>query len=354
MTGKHNALKFVRDFLFSRANREFLIFLFFLALSGIFWLIMALNETYEREIAVPFRVVNVPKDIMLTSDETDTVKMTMRDKGLVLLGYLYGDNIQTVTYSFKNYDRGNGMGMVSNQELHRLVTKRISSSTRITSISPSKLEFYYSTGAKKKVPVRWSGRVTPEQLYFISHVDYWPDSVTVFASESMLDSIKIAYTEPLDYVGFRDTLTVNCRMRKIQGMKTVPEVVKIGFYTDVLTEESIDGIPVKGINMPEGKVLRTFPAKVRVKIVAGVSVYRSLKPSDFEVIADYNELIQSPSEKCNIYLKRSPSNISRATLEVNQVDFLIEEDTSETMGGKAPLQSEGMTNDAASSPKEGT
>ena len=37
----------VRNFLFSRANREFLIFLFFLALSGIFWLLTTLNETVE-------------------------------------------------------------------------------------------------------------------------------------------------------------------------------------------------------------------------------------------------------------------------------------------------------------------
>ena len=40
----------VRNFLFSRTNGEFLIFLFFLILSGIFWLLMTLNETYEKEI----------------------------------------------------------------------------------------------------------------------------------------------------------------------------------------------------------------------------------------------------------------------------------------------------------------
>ena len=332
MTEKNNVFRLIRDFLFSKANREFLIFLFFLALSGIFWLMMTLNETYEREIVVPFRIVNVPKEVVLTSDVTDTVKMTMRDKGLVLLGYVFGDDIKTVPISFKTFDRGNGVVSVSSQDMLKQVNRRLSSSTRVITVSPSKLEFYYSSGDHKKVPVRWSGRVIPEQLYFLSRVEYTPDSVTVFASKEKLDSIKMVYTEPLNYVGFRDTLTVDCHLRKTPGMKTVPEVIKVGFYTDVLTEGSIANIPVQGINMPQGKVLRTFPAKVTVKFVAGVSVYRNLKPSDFLVIADYNELAQSPSEKCNIYLKRSPSGVSRAALNVNQVDFLIEEDSNETEG----------------------
>ena len=37
-----------RNLLFSMFNKEFLIFLFFLLLSGAFWLVMTLNETYER------------------------------------------------------------------------------------------------------------------------------------------------------------------------------------------------------------------------------------------------------------------------------------------------------------------
>ena len=41
------SLKIVRGFLFTLVNKEFLIFLFFLLLSGIFWLLMTLNETYE-------------------------------------------------------------------------------------------------------------------------------------------------------------------------------------------------------------------------------------------------------------------------------------------------------------------
>ena len=176
------------------------------------------------------------------------------------------------------------------------------------------------------MPVRWSGRVIPEHLYFISQTQYWPDSVDVYASPGKLDSITVAYTETLNYANFRDTLIVDCQMAKVKGVKCVPEHIKVGFYTDVLTEESIDDIPIIALNMPEGKVLRTFPAKVKVSFVTGVSQFRNLRPEQFVVTADYKEIIAKPSDKCNIYLKSVPSGISRATLDLKQVDYLIEEE----------------------------
>ena len=43
------------------------------------------------------------------------------------------------------------------------------------------------------------------------------------------------------------------------------------------------------------------------------------------MVADYNEIMNQPSDKCNIYLKKMPNGISRATLSTKQVDYLIEE-----------------------------
>ena len=105
----------------------------------------------------------------------------------------------------------------------------------------------------------------------------------------------------------------------------VPDHVRVTFFTDVLTEEQIEGVPIKAINMPVGKHLRTFPAKVNISFVTGVSVYRNLKPSDFTVVADYNDIINHPTEKCHIYLKSVPRGISRTRLETTMVDYLIED-----------------------------
>ena len=162
-------------------------------------------------------------------------------------------------------------------------------------------------------------------MFFISRVAYQPDSITIYASHEKLDSINVVYTEQLNYVNFRDTLIADCELNKIKGVKMIPDRTKVTFFTDVLTEEEIEDVPIRAINMPVGKHLRTFPAKINISFVAGVSVYRSLKPTDFVVIADYNEIINHPTEKCHIYLKSVPRGISRARLEVSMVDYLIED-----------------------------
>lgn len=314
-----------RDFLFSRTNKELLIFVFFIALSGIFWLSMTLNETYEQEFSIPVTVVGVPKNVVLTSEETDTIRMTIRDKGITLAAYMYGDMLKNVKINFKPYAHNNGTGIVTTSELQKIVYQHLVSSSKIISTKPDKLEFFYNYGANKRVPVRWTGRVIPEDLYFISRVKYYPDSVDVYASQALLDSISVVYSEHLNYVNFRDTLVVNANLEKIKGVKMVPDHIKMEFFTDVLTEEKLDGIPVEGINMPPGKILRTFPMKVTVSFVTGVSVYRSLKPEDFTIVADYDEIAAKPSEKCRIYIKKSPPGISRVHLNINEVDYLIEE-----------------------------
>ena len=156
--------KVLRTFLFSKANKEVLIFLFFLALAGIFWLNLTLNDTYEKEFAIPVSIIGVPKNAVLTSDETDTVKMVIRDKGLTLLTYLYGDPIKKLNVSFRTYSKNNGTGFVSSQDLQKMVYQQLASGSKIISVKPERLEFFYNYGAKKQVPVRWSGPVIPEEL----------------------------------------------------------------------------------------------------------------------------------------------------------------------------------------------
>lgn len=300
--------------------------MFFLALSGVFWLMMTLNETYEKEMRIPVHIVNVPQNVVLTSDSVDTVKVSLSDKGFVLLGYMYGDGLRPLKVNFKNYMRSTGTGSVTAAELQRMMYQQLSASTKITSTKPDRLEYFFNYGLHKRVPLRWSGRVIPEHLYFISHTEYETDSVDIYASQEKLDSINIVYTEPLNYANFRDTLSVRCNLQKMRGVKSVPDNVKITFYTDVLTEASIKDIPIQGINMPEGKVLRTFPSKVTIKFVAGVSLYRTLSAKDFTVVADYKDIASHPSDKCTLHIKKVPQGISRATLDIKQVDYLIEEE----------------------------
>ncbi len=59
MDWRYRIAHIVRKSLFKLVNKDFLIFLFFLALSAVFWLLMTLNETYEKEVRILFHEMNL-------------------------------------------------------------------------------------------------------------------------------------------------------------------------------------------------------------------------------------------------------------------------------------------------------
>ncbi len=318
-------INMVRNFLFSSANREFLTFFFFLVLSTIFWLMTALNETYEREIGVPAYLVNIPKNVVVTSDMEDTVRVTVRDKGFALLAYTYGEGIRPINVNFQSaITRQSGYGIVSSQELMKMINQRFSGSSKIVQVKPDRLDFHYNYGLSRQVSVKMSGHVVPGKSFYLARTRFWPEKVTVYGSKQALDSLRFVKTVPINITNFNDTVLRTVALETIKGVKIVPNTVRIGLYPDILTEENIE-VPITAINMPEGKVLRTFPQRVTVNFIVGASMFRSISPEQFAVVVDYNEIIDHPSDKCSIHLRETPQGVRNARLKMTQVDYLIEE-----------------------------
>lgn len=315
----------VRNFLFSSANREFLTFFFFLVLSTIFWLMTALNETYEREIGVPAYLVNIPKNVVITSDMEDTVRVTVRDKGFALLAYTYGEGIRPINVNFQSaITRQSGYGVVSSQELMKMINQRFSGSSKIVQVKPDRLDFHYNYGLSRQVSVKMAGNVVPGKSFYLARTRFWPEKVTVYGSKQALDSLRFVKTVPINITNFNDTVLRTVALETIKGVKIVPNTVRIGLYPDILTEENIE-VPITAVNMPEGKVLRTFPQRVTVNFIVGASMFRSISPEQFAVVVDYNEIIDHPSDKCSIHLRETPQGVRNARLKMTQVDYLIEE-----------------------------
>lgn len=294
-------------------------------LSSIFWLMTALNETYEREVSVPAYLVNVPKNVVITSDMEDTVRVTVRDKGFALLAYIYGEGVRPININFQSFvTRQSGYGVVPSQELMKMVNQRFSGASKVVQVKPDRLDFYYNYGQSRQVPVKMAGIVVPGKSFYLARTRFWPETVTVYGSKQTLDSLRYVKTVPINITNFNDTVVKTVALEKIKGVKIVPNTVRIGLYPDILTEETIE-VPVTAVNMPEGKVLRSFPQRVTVNFIVGASMFRSISSDQFAVVVDYNELIEHPSDKCNIHLRQCPQGVRNARLQMTQVDYLIEE-----------------------------
>ena len=316
-----NILKAVRNFLFSGLNKEFLIFLFFLALSGAFWLLMTLNETMEREFKIPMRLSGVPRNAVITGELPDTVRVTVRDKGFTLVTY----DFRPLVFRFSNYaDEDEGKGVIPLTDVQKQVLSQMYGSSKLLQVKPGAFDFYFTYGTSKKVPVVFRGKITTNKSYYLAHTEFYPSMVTVYANKQQLDKLQTVEIEPFNYRNLQDTIRQAVKIRKIRGVKIVPSTVRLSVYPDVLTEEAIE-VPITAINMPPGMVLRTFPSKVTVRFTIGASLFRTIKPNLFKVVVDYEELAANPSDKCTLQLRSVPRSVSKASLEIERVDYLLEQ-----------------------------
>ena len=321
MRSVRNILKAVRNFLFSGLNKEFLIFLFFLALSGAFWLLMTLNETMEREFKIPMRLSGVPRNAVMTGELPDTVRVTVRDKGFTLVTY----DFRPLVFRFSSYaDEDEGKGTIPLADVQKQVLSQMYGSSKLLQVKPGQFDFFFTYGTSKKVPVVFRGKITTNKSYYLAHTEFYPSMVTVYANKQQLDKLQSVEIEPFNYRNLQDTIRQAVKIKKIRGVKIVPPTVRLSVYPDVLTEETIE-VPITAINMPPGMVLRTFPSKVTVRFTIGASLFRTIKPNLFKVVVDYEELAANPSDKCTLQLRSVPRSVSKASLEIDRVDYLLEQ-----------------------------
>jgi len=316
-------IKNIRSFLLSATSKEFLIFLFFVFIASVFWLFQVLNDNYEGQISMKLDLKNVPDNAVLTSELPPEIKVRLKDRGMVLLNY-WVNSVSAIPIDFEEYEDQGNQVVVSQSALKQKIKNVLSQSTELVSIYPDTLSYIYATGDGKKVPVRLKGKITVDPRYYIADVVYQPDSVMVYAPSEILDTISAAYTSSVVFEQVKDTTTQKVLLQKQKGVKFVPDFSEIRLLADVYSEKTLE-VPVRGINFPANKVLRTFPSKVNVTFQVGLSHFRTVNPDDFFIAASYEELIRGNKSKCTPHLKAFPKIIKHPRVSPEEVDFIIEE-----------------------------
>lgn len=304
-------------------NRQFFIFLFFLALSAAFWLFQTMEEEYEKDFFVPLRLKNVPQNVVITSEMPTALRITLKDKGSALLRYRYANRFTPITIDFAEQTDAGGHVRFLGSDFSKQIAAQLGSGTRLTAIKPDTVEFYYNYGLHKRVPVRIVGDITAHGRYHISRLKLRPDSVTLYARAAILDTITAAYTTPLFVQDVGDTLHLTAPLRNIRGAKFVPNKVDMTVFVDQMTEKTVE-VPVAGVNFPASKVLRTFPPRVRITFQVGTSMYRQIGAEQFVLALKYDELTENKTGKCPLLLRTVPSGVSHVRITPSEVDFLIE------------------------------
>ena len=185
-------------------GRDMLVFAFFLVVSTGFWVLQKLDDTFEADIRVPLELVGIPKGTIITTPLPKEVVFTVQDRGTNLLNYnQHSKGIQPIRLDFSLYDNGSVAGKVSVSatDVQRAFQQQMSSSTQVVRLTPSKYEFHYNRGVSRRIPVKVRGGFSTVQQNYLQGISIAPDSVTVYAPQTILDTLRYAYTEPCEVEG---------------------------------------------------------------------------------------------------------------------------------------------------------
>ncbi|MBQ8969390.1 MAG: YbbR-like domain-containing protein [Bacteroidaceae bacterium] len=286
-----------------------------------------LDETFETEIVVPLELVDVPEEVVVTTPLPDQLRVTVKEKGTTLLRY-WNHKIPPVQIPFPDYDNGtaNGRVRLSPSEIQKAVQERLFSSSKVQSIRPDTLEFYYNHGMHAMVPVVVTGEVETNPRFYLMELQTDPADVKVFAASSTLDTLTAVRTVPVSLTDLKENTTVEVKLAPIRGAKVEPDRVNVTALVDVYMESSVE-VPVVSLNFPGDKQLRTFPSTIKVTYTIGYARSKEVTRRNFVFVITYEELLELQNQgvtKIPVHLKTIPEGVTNVRFEPQELDFLVE------------------------------
>ena len=319
-----NTKQFVRNFLRVNNSGEFLVFLFFLFMAFVFWYLMTMNGEYEMTYSTKLKLKNVPEDMLVIVPLPERIDVVLRDKGDKLVEYKTRGKLKELVVDYRQYANVKGRTAIYGGELNKLFSSRLASSTEIVSFSMDTLQYYVASSEGMKVPVRVNGSIEPARHYAVSRVELQPDSVTVYASQVYLDSLKVVYTPEVHYENLTDSvnaiLTLNAGVR---GVKIVPSEVQLGVAVSPYVTKSVE-VPIAGYLFPYGVSIKTFPSKARVTFRVSLEDYAWVSAEDFALQVPYSQIMDNVSGKVVPRLETYSDKVHDVKVEPSEVDYLLE------------------------------
>ncbi|WP_311355560.1 YbbR-like domain-containing protein [Alloprevotella tannerae] len=315
-------------------NKQFFTFLVFLFISFAFWVFTNLNETYKQEFEFPIKLVNVPENVVITTNIPKSLHVSLRDKGFNLLNVARSKGDNPIQINFSDYTDNSGRGIVSPAELAKLLSQRLPQGMQIITQRPQQVEFYFNYGERKRVPVVVNGTFEAADPFYVMQVRHVPDSVTVYAARNQLSAIRAAQTVPLRLTGLTDNTKKAVSFQTAPGMKFVPEKINLNIIVDRLVEKTVQ-VPVQQVNFPASKTLRTFPSSVSVTFQVGMHLYRFVNADQFVLVVNYESLLENRSSRCHLSLKSVPPGVRHVRISPQDVDYVIEDNPDSDNNGNS-------------------
>ena len=307
-------------------NRKFKVFLFFLVLTSIIWMLIALSKNYTSTAVFKVGYENLPKDKLLQNKPVSEVELSINAPGFTLLNYKIRKH--KIAFDLNALiSRKEISYLLPNSQLSYL-NKQLSNETNVVDVLMDTLFFDLGRNISKKVVVRPNIDVDFKFGYnFIDKLKIIPDSIIITGPKKQIDSINEIFTVPLKLSDVYESIDTDLKLAistDNSKLDLSSNSVRVLGSVDKFTE-GILKIPVRFINEPDNTVINPFPKEIEVIYRVGLSHFNKINENSVSVVFDYNQykndtLIQYLSP----IIQQRSEFIHSIKIQPSQIEFLIQ------------------------------
>ncbi len=313
----------VKEGLRTVKGRNALTFLIFLAISAVFWVLMALNDEVQHDYRLKLKLAGFPENMTIISGANPTVSVSVKDKGSALMKFTWNTQPE-LTVNYDEFSKAGDHNLLMTQaQLNSAVRNIFGSSATIIAVRPDSLSLHYTTnpGVPVKVRIDADVRPAPSAVAF-GRVTLSTDTVMLYSNSKERSRIKTLTTQPIILTGLTDTAHVSAALIVPPGMRAVPSQIKVTIPIEPLVTKTRK-VEIAQRNVPAGKRLVTFPSMAEVDYLLPKSLYNS-DASPVKAVVDFSAY-RPGVKKLPVTVLPLPNYYRFVSVRPSEVEFVIEE-----------------------------
>ncbi len=312
-----------------RQNENVTMFLIFLVISTGFWFLNALRKDYTTTLTYPVKLVNIPANKMLPSDFDDEIRVKVHTGGFVILRYRLSKAFLPLIFDVSQMKTWEGAGFagvfVPTKDVRNRIVGQLSQGMQLLEVEPDTLFVPLITRTSRKVPVEFGGTLAFQKQYSQSGpLIITPDSVEVSGLQTLVDSVSVISTIPLELKQLADTFSTTLAVILPEGLSVLPRKVSVVVPVEPFTELNLR-IPVQVKGLPDSLRIKLFPSEVQVSFHVGVSNFAKINRSLFRAMVDVSPVFSdNPPSRLKVNLDQIPKEVKSVRFSPIFVEYLLE------------------------------
>ena len=308
-------------------KRKLLLFSFFLVVSVFIWTLNALSKNYTTEIKYPISYTSFPEKRVQINKLPEFLGLKVNAHGYALLRYKLTNrpvpiNFRVSSYTMNRFSNDSSKYFLLTRYARDQISRQLPSEMELIELSPDSLIFQFASEVKKLVPVTPSVSFTlGKQFTLIGDIRLTPDSIMVTGPDIYLDTLSTLITETKDLGLIEKSYSETLEILKYPGFKFETDELECNIDLEKLTELQMY-VPIQIIGLPDSMRMQTFPSRIKVSGILGLSNYDRVSAESFWAEVDYTEVLENKT-RIQVDLKQYPDYLRNLDFYPQTVEYLL-------------------------------